>query len=71
MNLHINRYFVKIIIISYSLFFLISKLLEHFKKNKNNTLSFGFIDNINLVAWEGSAADNYKKLIAAHNWCIV
>ena len=47
------------------------KLLKHFKKIKNNTLGFGFINNINLVAWEGSAIDNYRKLIVAHNQCIV
>ena len=57
----------------FSIFFLffILKLLEHFKKIKNNTLGFGFVDNTNLVAWGGSTADNYRRLTAAHNRCIV
>ena len=51
--------------------FFILKLLKHFKKIKNNILSFGFVNNTNLVAWGGSAADNYRRLIAAHNQYIV
>ena len=47
------------------------ELLKHFKKIKNNTLSFRFVDNTNLVTWGGSTADNYRKLTAAHNRCIV
>ena len=49
----------------------ILELLKHFKKVKNNTLGFGFVNNTNLVAWGDSTADNYKKLTAAHNQYIV
>ena len=47
------------------------ELLEHFKRIKNNIIGFGFVDNTNLVTWGGSAADNYRKLTAAHDRCIV
>ena len=47
------------------------ELLEYFKKVKNNTLSFRFVNNTNLVAWGGSALNNYKRLTAAHNQCII
>ena len=40
--------------------FFISELLEHFQRDKNNTLKFKFINNTNLIAWGGSTADNYK-----------
>ena len=33
-------------------------------------LKFKFINNTNLIAWGGSAADNYRQLTAAHNRCI-
>ena len=61
----------RITIIFYFFLFFILKLLEHFKKIKNDILGFGFVNNTNLVAWGGSAADNYRKLIAAHDRCIV
>ena len=66
--IHILTEILQELLLFFILFlFFILELLEHFKKIKNNILSFGFVNNTNLVAWGGSAADKYRKLIAAHN----
>ena len=70
MDLYINRNSVRIIAIFYSFFFFILELLEYFEKIKNNILGFEFVNNTDLVTWGGSAADNYRKLTAAYDWCI-
>ena len=50
--------------------FFISELLEHFQQVNQDTLGFGFVDDTNLVAWGDSAADNCRRLTAAHDRCI-
>ena len=49
--------------------FFISELLEGFQRAENDIMGFGFVDDINLVAWGTSAADNCRRLTAAHERC--
>jgi hypothetical protein len=49
--------------------FYISGLLERFDRPQDNVLGFGFVDDTNLIAWGDSAADNSRRLTAAHAQC--
>ena len=46
--------------------FFISELLERFQDPKTDILEFGFVDNINLIIWGGSAEKNCRRLTAAY-----
>ena len=50
--------------------FFISELLEEFQHTQNDTLAFGFVDDTNLIAWSGSAAENCLRLTEAHGRCV-
>jgi len=47
----------------------ISSLLETFQDPEAEVMGFGFVDDTNLVTWGPSAAENCRKLTAAHTQC--
>ena len=49
--------------------FFISDLLDQFQKPEDGLVGMGFVDDTNLVAWGASAADNCRRLTAAHAIC--
>jgi Reverse transcriptase (RNA-dependent DNA polymerase) len=46
--------------------FFISELLEKFQDPETGIIGFGFIDDINLITWGGSAKENCRRLTAAY-----
>ena len=50
--------------------FFILELLKEFQRTQGDTLAFGFVDDTNLIAWSGSAAENCRRLTEAHDRCI-
>lgn len=50
--------------------FFISELLESLQGSDGETLAFGFVDDTHLITWGASAADNCRRLEAAHDRCI-
>jgi len=50
--------------------FFISELLVTFERSEGETMTFGFVNDTNLVTWEISAQANCHRLESAHSWCI-
>jgi reverse transcriptase-like protein len=50
--------------------FYISELLESLQYPNSDTLTFGFVDDTNLVTWGPSAQDNCRRLDEAHSRCL-
>lgn len=50
--------------------FFASELLESLQQDDSDTLAFGFVDDTNLISWGATAAENCRRLEAAHDKCI-
>jgi len=50
--------------------FFISELLTTFECSDDETMTFDFVDDTNLITWERSAQTNCKWLKTAHSQCI-
>jgi hypothetical protein len=47
-----------------------SGLLDLFGSNTGQTISFGFVDDTNILVWSPSAKENCRKLTSAHKLCL-